>query len=276
MPITNIHNVPEAIVKAVGESRTPKPNRYSATDLTAPAFQRRLKEQYGSQITQDVSEMIYMLMGTAFHLLAEKNATEGILSEYRVEMKYKDVTLAGVIDCYDTVKKEIIDYKTMSVNSMMHKAEPKDEWVKQLNVYRMMLESEGKEVKKMTIIGMARDWSSAKTKFDKEYPKSGFAQFDIPKIDVEAMIDDYLYKYNNMIPCTMEERWAIPDKWAVIKKGVKRAIKIHGTKEEAEKHAKNGGPDYKIEIRPGSCNRCDSYCNCASVCPVKGFVDEDI
>ena len=64
-------------------------------------------------------------------------------------------------------------------------------------------------------------------------------------------------------PCTDEERWHQPDKWALMKKGQKKAIKLYEEKPENLTLSK----DHFLEHRPGAYRRCEAYCPVAAVCP---------
>ena len=67
-----------------------------------------------------------------------------------------------------------------------------------------------------------------------------------------------------MPACTPEERWAKPDKWAVMKHGRKSAVKVFDSEEEA--NANIGLGDY-IEYRQGVDTKCEDYCMVNQFCP---------
>jgi hypothetical protein len=66
-------------------------------------------------------------------------------------------------------------------------------------------------------------------------------------------------------PCTDEDIWAKPTKYAVIKKGNVRAIKLFEYKDEAEDLAATISGS-RIEVRPGVATRCQSYCPVSDYC----------
>ncbi len=71
---------------------------------------------------------------------------------------------------------------------------------------------------------------------------------------------------NGALPeCTAEERWEKSPKWAVMKKGRKRALRLYDTEAEAQKHAQSEKLCH-VEHRPGESVRCQSYCNAAPYC----------
>jgi hypothetical protein len=80
-------------------------------------------------------------------------------------------------------------------------------------------------------------------------------------------ISQHLYARDTKLPeCTPEERWASPDKFAVMKPGGKRAVKLCDSKEEADDYGIQIGGPYSIEPRPGVSRRCIDYCICNSFC----------
>jgi len=273
---TNKSDLPSIFERAVGSPRKPVVGRFSATDISAPSFQRVLKERHWGAIEQDIRDCMFMLMGTAFHMLMEKYTTKSCLCEYHVSKVHNGITVSGVVDCYDTVNRTIIDYKTTSASSIMYNEGPKPEWVKQLNIYRSLLESEGHVVDHMKIIAIARDWQSAKTKYDRNYPKSPILEVEVPVIDTWAMVDEWLERYNNAVPCNSEEKWERPTKYAVIKKNAKRAIRLYDKEEDAVQHVQHSRDQLTYEVREGSFGRCDGYCNVANVCPFAGGLSDEI
>jgi hypothetical protein len=67
-------------------------------------------------------------------------------------------------------------------------------------------------------------------------------------------------------PCSPDERWAKPTKYAVMKAGNKRAVRVMETMEEAEKLAADLGKNHYTETRPGESTRCMDYCSCCEFC----------
>ena len=65
--------------------------------------------------------------------------------------------------------------------------------------------------------------------------------------------------------CSDEERWKIPDTWALKLKGRKRAIKVY--KSEAEAHQNMDSEEHFVEHREGKANKCENYCPCRDFCP---------
>ena len=65
--------------------------------------------------------------------------------------------------------------------------------------------------------------------------------------------------------CTPEERFNSGDKYAVMKKGRKTALRVLDSLEEAEQWmAENGGDE--IQVRPGENKKCMDYCAACEFC----------
>ena len=71
---------------------------------------------------------------------------------------------------------------------------------------------------------------------------------------------------NDIPPCTSEERWEKPTKFAVMKEGRKSAVRVLETQEDAEKLAGELGKNHSVQIRPGESTRCAEYCSAADYC----------
>jgi hypothetical protein len=71
---------------------------------------------------------------------------------------------------------------------------------------------------------------------------------------------------DKLLPCTPEERWERPTRYALMKKGRKRAIKLYDTEEDANGAVKE--KDHYVEYRKGESVRCENYC------PVKEFCNQ--
>jgi len=68
---------------------------------------------------------------------------------------------------------------------------------------------------------------------------------------------------NDIEICSPENRFHKDDKWALKKKGNKRASKICNSEEEAKNLLQDG---QEIEFRPGEDTKCLYYCDCKNHC----------
>ena len=85
MKITNNYNVPAPLVTlATKEYYSKGASQYSVTELMSPPKVKRLREQYDAEIVQDVSDMLWSMLGSALHVVMERGETKGFLSEERI------------------------------------------------------------------------------------------------------------------------------------------------------------------------------------------------
>lgn len=246
-----------------------------------------MSRRYGDMITQDVSNMIWMLFGTALHSVLE-NSQE---SENQFKEEYlkqnleildedlRDYYLSGKADLLDVKDKKMIDYKTTSVFKIQKK--DFEDWRNQLLIYSWLFRKIGFEVDKAEIVALLKDWSSTKAKVDKSYPqlqvqviKFKFTNKDFEKVEelIKSKFKELKQcedlKDEELPICTPEERWNTGDKYAVKKKKNKRADRVYDTLEEAKEHLERvGEKEYEIEVREGTDKRCLEYCSCCMFCP---------
>jgi hypothetical protein len=100
---------------------------------------------------QDVADMLWSLMGSALHVVAERGQTENHITEERLTVEIDKVTLSGAIDLQHIVGGvcKITDYKFTSVWSIMN---DKPDWVTQQNIYAWMV----RKVKNIDVNGRSR------------------------------------------------------------------------------------------------------------------------
>ena len=70
-------------------------------------------------------------------------------------------------------------------------------------------------------------------------------------------------------PCSDAERWKKEDSFAVMKKGRKRAVRVHTSEQDAELFLYNleDADKHFIEVRKGEATRCvQDWCNVARWC----------
>jgi hypothetical protein len=141
-----------------------------------------------------------------------------------------------------------------------------------------MMQSIGLPVEKGEIVALLKDHSKRDAKFKKDYPglpvhkvMFGFTEKDFTEIEVwlierfaeiavlERLPDDLLPE------CTPEERFNSGDKYAVMKKGRKTALRVLDSEEEATKWMEENKGD-SIEIREGEDKKCADYCSVNQFC----------
>ena len=84
MIITNKYNLPSALVNLAQEKYEPKNGRFGVTSLLNPTRIELLKRRHYNEITTDVSDMIWLIFGSAVHNVLESHDTTGY-----AELKYE-------------------------------------------------------------------------------------------------------------------------------------------------------------------------------------------
>lgn len=278
MIITNNTNLPAPFVKMAEDHYEIKPKRYSVTTLLKPVREILLNRRYNDVIEQDCSDMIWLLFGQATHAILEKYSVgKTEFAEERLEYKLENgYTVSGVIDLYDMEKSELVDYKTASVWKVIKR--DFDDWRKQGLMYAWLLRKNGLPCDNVTFYAILKDHSISKAKREADYPKSNIFKYAFPVTDsaiteidkfIRDKIDEIIANENNPddeLPlCSMADRWNDGDKYAVMKKGRKTALRVLDSEQEAALYMQNNGGDY-IEKRPGEDKKCNDYCRCCTKC----------
>lgn len=290
MNYTNKYNLPEIYVRAVtNDPYDSSGSDISTTVLLSPPRINALRKKHAEDITEDVADRFFSLDGQAIHYVIERSKTENDLVEKRLFYKDKtitnDWTLSGQ---FDVLNKDgnLIDVKNCSVWSVIY---GKIEWEQQLNVLdflcrknadKLSIDNKSIEVKKLSILAFMRDWKATEAERSDNYPKAKVVEIDINRW-TEKEQEEYIAErirlhqkaiLENDIPkCTPDERWHKPGVFALMKAGRKSSVKNSATLEEAKNYCKEKSIDlnnktFAIVERPGSDNRCESYCNVNQFC----------
>jgi len=277
MIITNKHGVPEPLVTLASKEYYSKgKSDYSVTEIMSPPKIKRLREQYNNEVTQDVADMLWNLLGSALHVVMERGETEGWTKEERLFKEMDGVTISGAIDLQQETPEGvvIIDYKFTSAWAVMQE---KVEWQQQLNVYKWLVETvKRKKVIGLKICALVRDFNRHETK--EGYPKASIEMVDIPMWDsvtTEAYVRERLNLHRDakvsadfgeeLPACSDLDRWQSETIYAVKREGRKTAIRLFKSIEEATELAeKEKG---YVETRLGEPKRCTgNYCGVAQWC----------
>ena len=272
MKITNKNGIPDPIYRAIKSgwySGDGAKHFCSVTELLKPEKIFVLERRYKEQITQEASGLIWSLMGSAMHRVLEASETKSTLNEERLFATVNGKIISGGIDLFEDGI--ISDFKFTSVWQYLYKSS-NTLWEQQLNLYSYLYQSAGFEVDKLQIILIFRDWVAAKGKYEKRYPQqieviplekwdlSWCRQFIAMKLD---KLERALSLPDDAIPaCSQQERWQDPKKYAVMKKGNKRALKLFDSKKSATKFISLHKDRKKlfIDIRESIPRRCENYC----------------
>ena len=283
MKITNNHNVPETLLAlALRDDYTKGKADFSVTEIISPPRIQRLRRKHWAEMEQDVADMLWMLLGTALHVVAERSEVSGHTNEERLMVGIDDVILSGAIDLQKNDKDGtvITDYKFTSAWALMN---DKPEWEQQQNIYKYLVERVKKQpVKKLEICALIRDWSRRDAMNKPSYPQAPIQIINIP-IWTHDRVEHFIKERINLhrdakvnidwdeeLPlCTEEERWVRETKYAVKKDGRKTAVRVFDTDEEAqallaEMPVKDKG---FIETRKGEAVRCTgNFCGVNQWC----------
>lgn len=259
MKITNKHNLPEQIIKlAEQDLRIPRPHYYSVTELLKPIKEIILYRRYYDVITQDISESITAMFGTAFHTMIEGVSTGDIENSIKFEI-YPGVFLTGRYDRYEN--HILFDYKTTSV--WKYQNSDFSDYRKQGLMYVWLMHKNGVYVEKCVFYVFLKDHSLSKANRSDNYPETAFGiyEFNVHASDLIEIenyiktriqnIENLLDTPDNLLPMpTYDESWYTGDKYAVIKQGGMRAVKVFDTLEDAKDYM-NGNSGLYIDIRKG-------------------------
>lgn len=276
MNITNKFDLPKAFVEMARSDEELAENEYRVTSLLKGVRETILERRHAGEIEQDVSDMVWLLFGSAVHgILESQQEGETEFKETRIKQKVGDYVLSGKFDLYDADQKTITDYKTASVWKIIFG--DFDDWKKQLMIYGWLLKKVGFEVEKGQIVAFLKDHSKREAKLKPDYPQLpvqkiefSFSEKDFEEIEnwinekfAEIAYCEKLEDYELPV-CSPEERYNSGDKFAVMKNGRKKALRVFETKEMAESYLEREG-DY-IVTRPGEDKKCADYCRANEFC----------
>ena len=272
MKLTNNYGAPDAIVSAIRNDPYTKDGAdFSVTELIKPPQIRRLWEKHGEDVSIDVREEIWKLLGKGVHAVIEQAESEGT-KERRFHAEHGGVTISGAIDLLGD-DGSVTDYKVTSAFAV--KKGVKEDWEKQLNLYAWLLRQNDITATKLNIVAICRDWMRSKVG-QYNYPDSPVVVLSVP-LWRDQRQDSYLNQRISLhtrevtTPCTPEERWA---------RGAYQVNPMHSgggkprsfdSLNEATEfvNAKQTG-SYKI-IKPPLTSpkyvRCEGWCDVADFCP---------
>lgn len=289
MILTNKLNLPQPFVDAATNDHEYTEGRYSVTELLGGTCEAILKRRHSDELTDDVADRVWAIFGSAVHeILQNSNESESQLKENWIECQLdgslSGYSLSGIFDLYDDSTGIVTDYKTASVWKVQFG--DFDDWRKQTLMYCWLLQQIGFDAWTGRIVALLKDHSIRKARTEKGYPKHPvvtlewrFSNEDIDNIEQE-IIEWFLEVAHEetvpdecLEPCTDEQRWHKPDKWAVKKKGRKTAVRVYESEKDArvramEENRKADSNDlYYVEFREGEDTKCDSYCSVSDFCP---------
>ncbi len=241
----------------------------SISQLIKPVRAATLEFINDDDVVIDVSDGLWMLLGSAVHAVIDASEAKGVVQEERLYMEVNGWEVSGKPDLLDK-NGVLTDYKVTSVWAFINSDKP--EWEMQLNFYAALLRANGYTVSELRISAILRDWVASRAKGG-DYPTIPFMGIKIPLWSDEyarnmlsAVVDKHqAARAGNLPLCTDKERWKQANVWAVMKRGRKSAVKLFDTKDEAELLC-HSTPQSYVELRPGKYSRCEGYCHAAPFC----------
>lgn len=259
MRITNKYNLPQELITILERDlREPIPHKYSVTELLKPIKEIILWRRYYDIITQDASELIVASFGTAFHTMMEGVTTAD--AEERIEVEISPgVYLTGRYDKFKNF--ELHDYKTTSVGKWQRG--DFSEYKRQGLMYAWLLRKNGVYVEKCVFHMFLKDHSLSRASRSDNYPDVAYQtyEFNVTSTDLTeiekyiteriALIESLLDVPDNQLPMpTHDESWYTGDKYAVMKNGGSRAVKVFDDLDSATLYM-SGASNLYIEERKG-------------------------
>ena len=275
MRVTNIYNLPQALVDAITTEKHNKDGEYSATTLLKGACETILTKRHWDDILVDASESIWQIFGTATHSIFEAQKDNTFKEEFfSVDVSKSKVT--GRVDSYDLENEILVDWKTASVWKVLK--QDFADWKRQGLIYSWLMKQSNLNVQKCRFVALLKDHSKAEA-VKTDYPLNPIYiyEFDVTDEDLKE-IETFIFEKVKELeaadkiedlklePCSQEQRWTTPEKWAHMKKMRKSAIKLYDSEEEANNVELK--KDEYIEHRLGINKKCEHYCHCKEWCPL--------
>lgn len=278
MRITNRHNLPDAIYRAVQNDNYTKGDAdYSVSDLISPPRVLQLKKKHWDDLEEDASDRIWSLFGQAVHYIAERANMKDI-AERRLYWTVLGTVISGAMDNYNPKTGVLSDYKTAAVSKFSFN--DFSDWEQQQNCYAQLLRWHKDPINKLEIVALVRDHRNreAETAQQQGKPYPGKAMLiELPlwtEARATAFIEDRVRLHEqakHQLPeCTPKERWARPDTWAVKRFKQKNAVTGHSnyaSEVSAKQAAHSLGDGHYVEHRRSRNTRCEGgYCSPSRFC----------
>ena len=284
MKITNNYNLPKALYNAILNDTHRAGGDLSVTQLLKNPREFWLTARHSNEIEEDAITKLWALFGTAVHNIAERGETADSLVEEFMKINIAGVNLTGILDLFENGV--LWDYKTVSVNKVLFlDNQKKAELTAQANIYAYMFNKLfGFEVKELKDLFLMRDWISSKAKYGSNYPNYQAQAVSLPlftKEQQKALIVqriEWLMKFKDVpddeLPlCSEKYRWVKPSKWALMKDGNKKAVKLFDNQDEAES-AMTDPKHYVEERKENLWTRC-AYCSARNFCNQTEYEEEE-
>ena len=281
MKITNKFGLPETIMAfATRNHYNAGKSDITVTQLIDSPRVVSLRKTHAHLMEQDVSEMLWALMGTALHHVLETQDTGNHINEERLFVRMDGWMISGQIDSQIIEHDGVIigDYKFTSAWAVMNE---KPDWDRQLNAYAFLVRKAKKvRVKGLRIYALIRDWNR------RDVVKAGYPQTPLVTINISLWSEEEQDQYmqsrlhvhseadatinlgGELTECAPDERWQRGESFAVMneKNLTGRAKRVFDVREDAEEYVKNNKATV-IVVRPAAPTRCiNNFCRVAEYC----------
>lgn len=283
MKLTNHLGLPEPLVRAIArDSYVRGTADLTVTELIAPPRQVALLREHRDTLEEDAADCIFRLFGKAIHEIlkqsaidhygADEEVPQNVIVEERLSMPIAGWTVSGQLDHFVLAPTgRLDDWKITSVWSVLDGI--KEEHEAQLNCYAHLLRSRGYDVNGLQVVAILRDWSKLRAQREPDYPQTQVLRLpgrlwtpEETQAFMETSVGLHRAARTVLPSCTAEERWERPTRYAVMKAGAKRALKLFDTAEDAALFAQAQKANVTVETRPGEAVRCAHYCGASAVC----------
>lgn len=270
MITTNKSLLPEALAAALAPRRRPSPGSFTVGELIGPPQVRLLTVTHWDSLEIDAASRLRMFTDRLLHDAVERlGGVGGKQAERLRSYDIEDGLVAGEFDVF-LAKGALYEFRSTSTWRFTGGV-PQD-WVERLNLYAEALRRAGRAVTSLTAYATFRDWSASRSR-DANYPAAEVVSYDVP-LWPARLAEDFLRERlalhlaaerGECPPCTPEERWEKPSKFALMKQGRKSAVRVYD--DEGEARSNMTSEQHYIETRPGQSTRCEFFCRVAAVCP---------
>lgn len=277
MKVTNRFSLPQPFVDLVSfDDYTGHGSDYTTTGLLRPPRIAELSRANWDKMEEDASDLVWRMSGQTKHVVLERIAKQDplrYLAEERlhhvVTVDGKDYNLSGQIDLYDFKDATLYDWKETSIWKVV--MGDQKEWEQQANINLYLAQQNNFTIDRVVNIAFLKDWKKRDADQKQDYPPSAIQACPLgiwPDGVAEAFIRGRIRLHEaakeKLPECSEEDRWAKPEKYALMKKGQKRAVKLYDSEDLA--NAAVTGPKHFVEYRAGESTRCRFYCGCLPFC----------
>lgn len=272
---------------------------WTPSSLNDPARVRALSRRHRDEMVVKASSMWRLFLGQMVHAVMERlELPPNCRKEERLYADWNGHKIGGQFDLYvgegglaagdlpcdqDILPYTILDFKTLMSYAVVfaQKNGGKDEWKSQLATLGWLGRKNGMRVDRVQTIPLLLDWKADEALDSPDYPQKPSLILDSQEWDdarVEAFFAEKIARHEACGPdvpddelpaCTPEERWERQPKWAAMKPGRDKAVKLEDTKEALVSYLERKNmrvSDHELVFRPGKQIRCRSFCNVARFC----------